>query len=148
MSPVPLSLLWTCRGSYPLEGALHSHFAGYRSHGEWFTFPPSRDPAGMVEVAVTLLGYDDDGAAGWRRMPRHQSVASLDGWLHGTLLRSFESRYFTWEDAASAVGAPVRFVREYGERLVEQGLVLAHRRQPGLYGTRWVPEDWGLPGVI
>lgn len=38
MSPVPLSVLWQCPGGHELETRLHRHFAGFRSHGEWFTF--------------------------------------------------------------------------------------------------------------
>lgn len=36
MSPVPLELLATVKGSYELENQLHKQFDHSRSHGEWF----------------------------------------------------------------------------------------------------------------
>lgn len=149
MSPVPLSVWWTCSGSYPLEASLHSHFAAYRSHGEWFTFPQEVDPVEAMKTAVTLLGYADADGSGWRSMPQQQSASTLDGWLHGRLLRAFRAESFTFEHAAFVIGAPVGFVREYGALLLGQGLLWEHHKKPGVYGTRWSDDDrWALPGGL
>jgi hypothetical protein len=51
MSPVPLSVLWQCPGGHALETYLHRHFAGFRSHGEWFAFG-DRDPVQLIEAAA------------------------------------------------------------------------------------------------
>ncbi|MGY1503673.1 GIY-YIG nuclease family protein (plasmid) [Streptomyces sp. QTS52] len=51
MSPLRLEILWTCAGSYQLEGRLHAHLSAYRSHGEWFDFQ-ELDPVAVVQDAV------------------------------------------------------------------------------------------------
>jgi hypothetical protein len=50
MSPVPLVALWTHPGGHELETRLHRHFAGFRSHGEWFTFRV--DAVQLIQWAV------------------------------------------------------------------------------------------------
>ncbi|MFF1358786.1 GIY-YIG nuclease family protein [Streptomyces sp. NPDC058297] len=149
MSPLPLALLATHPGSYPLEDALHRHFAPYHSHGEWFTFPEYVDPVETVQTAVTLLEFVGDDIQSWPAAPMYQDESTLDGWLHGRMLRTFKARYFTFADVAEAIKAPLAFVETYGMKLVEKGLLLLHPQRPGVFGTRWSDDDrWALPGGL
>ncbi|MFI0742684.1 GIY-YIG nuclease family protein [Streptomyces sp. NPDC021100] len=63
MSPLRLEILWTCPGSYPLEGRLHAQLRAYRSHGEWFDFQ-DLDPVKAVQGAVSKVqGEEASGSA-------------------------------------------------------------------------------------
>lgn len=55
MSPVPLAVLGPL-GGHELETNLHRHFAGIRSHGEWFAFEEAPVPA--VEQAVRTAPWN------------------------------------------------------------------------------------------
>ncbi|WP_353963279.1 GIY-YIG nuclease family protein [Streptomyces sp. NBC_01549] len=54
MSPLPLTVLCTYSGGAELESALHRHFQGSRTHGEWFDFGDT-DPIVATEAAVSLI---------------------------------------------------------------------------------------------
>lgn len=54
-SPVPLHLIWKTRGGRALESGLHTYFAPYRIHGEWFDFG-DENPAALVATAAVLMG--------------------------------------------------------------------------------------------
>lgn len=52
-SPVPLTLLMTHPGYTELESALHGHFSGRHSHGEWFNVT-------LPEVEEFLAGWVEE----------------------------------------------------------------------------------------
>ncbi|MGV4985812.1 GIY-YIG nuclease family protein [Streptomyces sp. NRAIS4] len=89
MSPLRLEILWTCPGSYPLEGRLHAQLRAYRSHGEWFDFQ-DLDPMTVVEDALAAVG--GVGASGLAEVARadlrtsptaHGCVCGHESRLHG-----------------------------------------------------------------
>lgn len=48
-SPLPLELVATVQGSFPIEAAIHAFLAGAHSHGEWFH--PTVEVLRVVELA-------------------------------------------------------------------------------------------------
>ncbi|WP_367140707.1 MULTISPECIES: GIY-YIG nuclease family protein [Streptomyces] len=77
MSPLRLEILWTCPGSYLLEGRLHAHLRAYRSHGEWFDFQ-DLDPVKAVQDAVSKVRGDETSG--------HIEPAKADPCASGTAL--------------------------------------------------------------
>lgn len=73
MSPAKLAILWQTEGGVEVETALHRHFKGRRSHGEWFDFPDG-DAVQQVERAIVAVKKARKAEKVWRagspRFPR------------------------------------------------------------------------------
>lgn len=93
MSPVPIEVLALMPGGRAEEAALHRHFSGLRTHGEWFDFGES-DPLSTIQAAIgnrfqipvpVTVTHPDCATCGHTR-ERHNrgrgwcKVASYEGW--------------------------------------------------------------------
>lgn len=129
MSPVELTVLWTCPGDVTLEHSLHSYFATKRSHGEWFVFK-DEDPVAVVRAAVEsgeasrtahvprrrgprIGGVIESDAEAWRRKVMGPPCCDSEEWtefLYGQILKNYGSigDRFTLTDLARllAIGDP------------------------------------------
>lgn len=151
MSPVALSVLWISPGSYDLERDLHHHFAQYRSHGEWFTFP--REPVKTVQngVALLQLAVDDRGnLMRWPDAPVRHSEENRHYWLNVRIREKLYTQPFTFTEAAEVIGAPLAFVEKYGGKLAEAGSIVDQgvtRNGQQVYRAQWDEGDrWALLG--
>lgn len=145
MSPVSLAVLWSTPGSYGLESALHRHFAPFRSHGEWFTFP--EDPVKTVQDATAVLQFVVDGAGtldSWPDAPLGVQEEYLHYWLNRRIRDQIYRRSFTFTEAAEVLGAPLSFVEKYGTRLAEAGRIVDQRvarNGQTVYWAQWDEAD-------
>lgn len=153
MSPLPLTILWSCPGGNPLEKALHSRFRQYRSHGEWFTFPPHLKPVPTImNAAEALLQYalTSSGSINhWADVPIC-TKQNRKHWLNRRIKEGFYRRPFTLAEVAEAIGAPTEFVETYGAELARSKSIVEQtpgRSDPKIYMTAWDDDDrWSLLG--
>jgi hypothetical protein len=76
MSPVPLRLLGTIRGSAATERSLHRRFAELRHHGEWFTIDESLEDFIRSNVKQAKAESPGSGPVAGNRPGRKVSVRS------------------------------------------------------------------------
>uniref|UniRef100_UPI003F49232F GIY-YIG nuclease family protein n=1 Tax=Streptomyces sp. CA-141956 TaxID=3240051 RepID=UPI003F49232F len=137
-SPVRVTILWTHPGGHPLEQALHSHFAAYRMHGEWFDF-------GTLDPVQTITQALSTGAVAVPEEPSAEAAPQPPPFDELALFRSTLTRlygpgatFILWEFAEQA-GWPEPTARELLAQLVDGGhLKLAgpHLAQTRLDWTR------------
>ncbi|MFE0200492.1 GIY-YIG nuclease family protein [[Kitasatospora] papulosa] len=148
MCPIELSVLWWCAGGEELEGALHSRFVEYRSHGEWFSFPG--DPVSSIMGAVVEL-QEPQAELPSPRLTAEARVVDQPGqrlvdWDCGTPLdltthvalylqirRVFGDAAFTYRDVAIRVAEAECLVRGRMRRLREMGFIDPAGVEPGAY---------------
>ncbi|WP_351233840.1 GIY-YIG nuclease family protein [Streptomyces sp. NPDC002133] len=148
MCPIELSVLWSCEGGKELEGALHSRFAEYRSHGEWFAFPGDPVPS-ITEAAAGLK--EPQAELPSPRLTTEARVVGQHGqrlvdWDCGTPLdltipvamylqirRAFGDTAFTYQDVAIRLAEAESIVRGRMRRLREMGFIDPAGVEPGAY---------------
>jgi hypothetical protein len=146
MSPLPLAVLWSHPGRNDLENALHGRFRKYRSHGEWFTFPPHLPPVQTIRNATEALQYtagDSGVVQPWHDAPIC-SEENRQHWLNRRLREAFGYQPFTLAEAAPSIGAPLGFVERYGARLASAGSLVAQTAtapRATVYVMQWLEGD-------
>jgi len=135
MSPVLLEVLWTHPGGRRLEKALHAHFADYRSHGEWFTFPA--EPLPIIQAAVTTGGETRPAGrpAKPERNPKELRMNKCRA-LYLAVRDHFNDEPFSVADVSTAFGLNQGLVRLSLKRLFSEGLLAMGDPAPGLYANR------------
>ncbi|MEE1931425.1 GIY-YIG nuclease family protein [Streptomyces sp. TRM 70351] len=126
-SPVKLAVLWSTPGGLALEQALHDHFAGIRSHGEWFAF--TSDPVRAVQAALGSGSVVVPSPV----LPEKRSFRQpppFDADLHFQRLTwdAFANSRFSAGDAAERLGYTLPSVLACLESLVAKGRAV--QRQP------------------
>ena len=168
MSPVPLNVLWTTAGGSELETQLHRHFAGLRSHGEWFSFTTG-DPVQEIRTAVEAAPWVKANRVAQERQTIRASIPRVSKGQFAKMLAGARqnSGEFDMSKLRAAIAdrlaelesipdAVERFheVRAFREQLAEaQTVFIAHQRgavvelKQGGLSWRQIGEMFGITGA-
>ncbi|MEU1128339.1 GIY-YIG nuclease family protein [Streptomyces sp. NPDC005900] len=127
LSPTKLKVLWSTPGGLALEQALHDHFAGIRSHGEWFTF--TSDPVQAVQAAIEGGSIMVPPLLPPAKSPYRQPPPfDPDQLAHRLAWTAFTDSRFTAYEAADRLGYTLPTMLAHLDSLVAKGC--ARQRPP------------------